>query len=220
MLRGSKVALRARHEEDVPILQAELYDDVATYSRADSRPWRPITPGTGASPYLIREPADDTAAFSAVELASGELAGDALLWGIDVHNRLAHIGVSLRPAYRGRGLGSDIVRVLCGYGFEVRGLHRLQMETLTDNAAMIAAGTRAGFVPEGTLRKSAWVNGDFVDEVVLGLLSHELAAAEPPAHSPGAFPHQVSAPVAGRVRACAAVRTRERGRPGRTRPGS
>ena len=173
MLQGSKVALRARHEEDIPVLQAELYDDVATYSRADSRPWRPIPPGTDASPYRIREPADDAAAFSAVELANGKLAGEALLWGIDLHNRLAHIGVSLRPAFRGRGLGADVVRVLCGYGFAVRGLHRLQIDTLADNAAMIAAGTAAGFVPEGTLRKSAWVNGDFADEVVLGLLSHE-----------------------------------------------
>jgi hypothetical protein len=29
MLRGDKVGLRARHETDVPILQSELYDDVA-----------------------------------------------------------------------------------------------------------------------------------------------------------------------------------------------
>jgi RimJ/RimL family protein N-acetyltransferase len=173
MLRGRKVALRARHDDDVPVLQAELYEDVATYSRADSRPWRPMPPGSAASPYRVREPADDAAAFSVVELASAELAGEALLWGIDLHNRMAHIGVSLRPAFRGRGLGADVVRVLCGYGFAIRGLHRLQIETLTDNAAMIAAGTGAGFVPEGTLRKSAWVNGDFADEVVLGLLSTE-----------------------------------------------
>jgi RimJ/RimL family protein N-acetyltransferase len=176
MLRGGKVALRARHEEDVPVLQAELYDDVATLSRADSRPWRPISPGSSASPYRVADvvgAADEPAVFSVVELAGAELAGDALLWGIDLHNRVAHIGVSLRPAFRGRGLGADVVRVLCGYGFAVRGLHRLQIETLADNAAMIAAATGAGFVPEGTLRKSAWVDGDFADEVVLGLLRAE-----------------------------------------------
>jgi len=56
MLRGTKVGLRARHETDVPILQAELYDDVATRVRADSRPWRPISPNPEASPYWVSEP--------------------------------------------------------------------------------------------------------------------------------------------------------------------
>lgn len=28
MLKGIKVGLRARHDDDIPILRAELYDDV------------------------------------------------------------------------------------------------------------------------------------------------------------------------------------------------
>jgi RimJ/RimL family protein N-acetyltransferase len=67
------------------------------------------------------------------------------------------------------------VRVLCRYGFAIRGLHRLQVETLADNAAMIGATRRTGFVLEGTLRRAAWVNGRFVDEVVLGLLAEDWA---------------------------------------------
>jgi RimJ/RimL family protein N-acetyltransferase len=173
MLRGDKIGLRARHETDVPVLQSDLYDDVETRSKADSRPWRPVPPGSAASPYTVSGPTDDAACFSAVQLADDELVGEALLWGIDLHNRTAHIGISLRPAFRGRRLGTDVVRVLCHYGFVVRGLHRLQVETLADNTAMIRAATQAGFVPEGTLRRAAWVNGDFADEVILGLLATE-----------------------------------------------
>ncbi|WP_411757575.1 GNAT family N-acetyltransferase [Streptomyces venezuelae] len=111
--------------------------------------------------------------FSVVELATGELAGEALLWGIDTHNRGAHLGISLRPGCRGRGLGREVVQLLCHYGFTVRGLRRLQVDTLADNAAMIAAATSAGFTLEGTLRRSAWVYGAFADEVLLGLLHEE-----------------------------------------------
>jgi RimJ/RimL family protein N-acetyltransferase len=173
MLRGGKVGLRARHETDVPILQSELYDDVATRSMADSRPWRPIPPGSAASPYAVGDPSDDAACFSVVELTGDELAGEALLWGIDLHNRTAHLGISLRPVFHGRGLGTDVVRVLCHYGFAVRGLHRLQIETLADNAAMIRVAAKTGFVREGTLRNSAWAHGGFADEVILGLLVTE-----------------------------------------------
>lgn len=171
MLRGNLVGLRARHASDVAVLHAELYDDVATRSRADSRPWRPIAPGSAASPYAVVEPGDGAACFSVVALDDGELAGEALLWNIDTHNRSAHLGISLRPAFRGRGFGADTVRVLCDYGFAVRGLHRLQLETLADNTAMIRAAERAGFTQEGRLRRAAWVNGEFADEVVFGLLA-------------------------------------------------
>jgi RimJ/RimL family protein N-acetyltransferase len=171
MLRGNKIGLRARYESDVPVLHSELYDDVATRSRADSRPWRPIAPGSAASPYAVADPGDEAACFSVVSLENDELAGEALLWAIDTHNRSAHLGISLRPVFRKRGLGVDVVQVLCDYGFAVRGLHRLQIETLADNTAMIRAASRAGFTQEGTLHRSAWVNGEFADEVIFGLVA-------------------------------------------------
>ncbi|QMU77643.1 GNAT family N-acetyltransferase [Streptacidiphilus sp. PB12-B1b] len=173
MLRGHTVGLRARHPSDVPVLHDELYDDVAARSRADSRPWRPISPGSAASPFAVADPTDTLAVFSVVTLEDGGLVGDAVLWGLDQHSRSAHLGVSLRPAFRGRGLSTDVVRVLCRYGFGVRGLQRLQVETLADNGAMLRAAERAGFVREGTLRRAAWVDGAFLDEVVLGLLADE-----------------------------------------------
>ena len=190
MLRAGKVGLRARVEADVAVLHTELYEDVLTHMRADSRPWRPIPAGSPASPYAIGEPRDDLACFSAVELVSGELAGEAVLWGIDLHTRTAHLGLSLRPAFRGRGLGSDVVLALCQYGFAVRGLHRLQIETLASNTAMIRAASRAGFVLEGRLRRAAWVDGEFVDEVILGLLASDWGrgAIMPGPASPGTSP--------------------------------
>jgi RimJ/RimL family protein N-acetyltransferase len=171
MLRVGKVGLRARAEADVAVLHAELYDDIAIRMQADTRPWRPIPAGSPASPYAVSQPGDDHACFSVVELASGELAGEALLWAIDLHNRTSHLGLSLRPAFRGRGLGTDVVLALCEYGFAVRGLHRLQVDTLASNTAMIRAAARAGFVHEGRLRQAAWVNGEFADEVILGMLA-------------------------------------------------
>jgi len=175
MLRGELVVLRARREDDARILHAELYEDTDTWVRSDTRPWVPVPFGP-ASPHWPGEEApsaSDAAVFAVAELATGELAGEALLWSIDLHNRSAHLGLSLRPACRGRGLGEDTVRVLCRYGFAIRGLHRLQLETLTDNHAMIAAAERVGFTREGTSRGSSWVNGRWTDDVIFGLLDTE-----------------------------------------------
>ncbi|MCG0067449.1 GNAT family N-acetyltransferase [Streptomyces tricolor] len=173
MLRGGKVGLRARHEEDLPILRAELYDDVVNSSRAESGPWRPVSPGSKDPRLSLDDTQPGSVPFSVVELEGGTLAGTAALWGIDNHNRSAHIGLGLLPSCRGKGYGTDVVAVLCHYGFVVRGLQRLQMETLSDNAAMLRSAERNGFVREGVLRSSAWVLGEFLDEVVLGLLAQD-----------------------------------------------
>ncbi|MFD5508221.1 GNAT family N-acetyltransferase [Streptomyces sp. NPDC059761] len=177
MLSGSRVGLRARHEEDIPVLRTELFDDVVNGSRADGRPWRPITPGSEDSRLVVDDNEQGRVPFSVVELEGGTLVGMANLWGIDNHNRSAHIGLGLLPAARGKGYGTDVVAVLCHYGFVVRGLQRLQIETLSDNHAMLRSAERNGFVREGVLRSSAWVLGEFVDEVLLGLLVEDWRSA-------------------------------------------
>jgi RimJ/RimL family protein N-acetyltransferase len=177
MLRGELTLLRARRAEDARILHAELYEDPDSWVRSDTRPWVPVAFGPG-SPHWGTDEApspSDAAVFAVAELATGDLAGEAMLWGIDLHNRSAHIGISLRPAYQGRGLGADTVRVLCRYGFAIRGLHRLQLETLADNHAMIAVAARVGFTREGTARGSSLVNGEFMDDVTFGLLADEFS---------------------------------------------
>jgi RimJ/RimL family protein N-acetyltransferase len=173
MLTGASVILRARHEDDIPILRTELYDDVVNASRAEGGPWRPLTPETKDARLYPDEKNEKVVAFSVVERSAGTLIGAATVWGIDSHNRFAHLGLGLLPAARGKGYGTDVVAVLTYYGFVVRGLRRLQIETLADNHAMLAAAERNGFVREGVLRSSAWVMGEFVDEVILGLLAEE-----------------------------------------------
>ena len=106
-----------------------------------------------------------------VAVADGELVGEALLWGIDRHNRLGHLGLALRPAFRGRGFGVETLRLLCRYGFAVLGLNRLQLETVANNLPMIRAAERAGFSKEGLLRQASWTVGSFADHVVMGLLA-------------------------------------------------
>jgi RimJ/RimL family protein N-acetyltransferase len=173
VLRGRLVNLRTRVPADVPVLHEQLHDDVEIHMLAAASPWRPVAADAENGPFAIRPDDDDVAPFSVVEVATGELAGSALLWGIDRHNRNAHLGLSLLPAARGRGLGCDVVRVLCEYGFAVLGLHRLQLETSGHNEAMQNAARKAGFVQEGIQREAGWTAGRFADEVLFGLLARE-----------------------------------------------
>ncbi|MBA3842578.1 MAG: GNAT family N-acetyltransferase [Actinobacteria bacterium] len=146
MLHGELVELRSRIESDVAVLHAELYDDVETRMRGDTRPWVPLAADSPHSPFRIADARDDVAFFSVVERVSNELAGETLA-------------------------------LLCRYGFEVRGLNRLQLETLSDDEPMIRTALSAGFTEEGRLRSSRSLGGSFADEVVFGLLASDRSPA-------------------------------------------
>ncbi|GLY29367.1 GNAT family protein [Kineosporia sp. NBRC 101731] len=169
--RGDKAGLRARRAADIPILHNELHHDPVDSSRASGRAWIPISPDNpDDSPFAVKPDAPH-AVFSIVDLATGDLAGDVGLWGIDLHNRNSQIGLVLRPTFRGRGLGTDTIRLISDYAFTTRGLHRLEIRTLADNRAMIKTALAAGFTQEGTLRHNAWVNGTYLDEIVFGRIT-------------------------------------------------
>jgi RimJ/RimL family protein N-acetyltransferase len=181
MLTGEKVVLRHRTIADSAILDSELHNDVETMIRAAGTPWRPQSVEQAEAWHRKRldaEPDESKVNFAVEEIASGELAGEAQLWGIDPHNRMAHLGYTLRAPYRGRGLGTDVIAVLCDYGFRIRGLHRLQIETLAENEPSLRAAQKLGFAVEGRVREDAWI-GYWADEIILGQLAGEWFARNP-----------------------------------------
>lgn len=171
LLQRADVALRPRRPEDIVFLHDGLYNDLATRAQADTRPWIPIPAGDPTlSPYAVTSVSETVSFFSVVTL-DDELVGEALLWGIDTHNRCAHVGLAFLPAFRGRGWSSDGLHLLCRYGFAVRGLNRLQLETKVGNEPMIRSAKSVGFIEEGVLRQATWSIGLFADVAIMGLLA-------------------------------------------------
>jgi RimJ/RimL family protein N-acetyltransferase len=175
MLRGGVVTLRAVEREDVEVLHG-IDAAYETWPEINYTPYAPRSldevlkafDGEDESAYR----GTDTFVPFAVEVA-GELVGTCCFWGIDPHNRRAHLGIGLAEAHRGRGIGTDTCRVLLHHGFVDRGLHRVQLEVLATNAAAIRSYEKAGFREDGRMRESAWVRGRFVDEVYMSVLAPE-----------------------------------------------
>jgi RimJ/RimL family protein N-acetyltransferase len=182
MLISETVLLRPRVREDVVVLHRLAASDPTLHQRTSYEPWAPRSLEQELARYdaQLGEPPDPLNALFTVEarvasgrIAHGDVVGEASVWGVNPHQRSGHVGLSLVAEARGLGLGTDIVRVLCDYGFRVRGLHRLSCQTLASNAPMIRAAEAAGFVREGQLRSSSWVDGGWDDDVLLGLLRDE-----------------------------------------------
>jgi RimJ/RimL family protein N-acetyltransferase len=176
VLVGRLVGLREPRREDVEALFS-LDVDAEHVSLASTRPFQPRTLAALQAAYDKRqaEPDPTSAQFTIQRLDddAGAAIGDVGLWRIDMHHRSAHVGISLLTDARGKGLGRDAVAVIIRYGFQIRGLARLSLETLAVNTAMRATASACGFVEEGHLRSASWHLGRRVDEVLYGLLADE-----------------------------------------------
>jgi RimJ/RimL family protein N-acetyltransferase len=186
MLRGERVVLRPRVRDDLAVLHGLVAGDPALCQRTQYGPWVPrsLEQALAAHDAALAKPPDELNVEFTVEsrvaagrIAHGDVIGRATVWDINPHQRSGRLGVELIEEARGLGIGTAVVRALCGYAFRIRGLHRLSCETVASNTAMIRAAQSNGFVEEGRLRAAAWVDGGWDDEVLLGLLSEEWVPA-------------------------------------------
>ena len=176
-MRGSLVTLRAYGQDDVAAFH-ELWNDEEGHLLLADVPFRPTSPERIKARFdkLISEPPDALTGdvwLAAVANETSEVLGNVGLWGVNPYHARAHLGLWLRPSVRGRGYGTDIVELLCEYGFRYRNLRRLILDTLKSNAAMRAVAQKVGFTLEGTLRHHVYDGDEYADQVVYGLLREE-----------------------------------------------
>ena len=89
--------------------------------------------------------------------------------------RSAGIDVALDPeCCVGQGLGTDAVRAMARYLFDVRGHHRLTIDPSVENARAIAAYKKVGFKPVGVMRQYERAStGEWRDSLLMDLLRDE-----------------------------------------------
>jgi RimJ/RimL family protein N-acetyltransferase len=135
----------------------------------------PLWPQTFAdfTEHYDRMTRDESVAEFAIDV-DGALVGRCALFSVDPLARHAKLGISFGPEHQGLGYGRDAVRVLVRYAFAHRNLRRVWLETLATNVAAQRAYAAAGFVEEGRQREQAWVDGEYVDVVLMAVHRGEL----------------------------------------------
>jgi len=93
------------------------------------------------------------------------------LLGLQVgHGRIAHvghIGMMVHPDFFNQGVGSALMKAAIDLADKWLDLTRLDLEVYVDNAAAIHLYEKHGFEIEGTLRRYAFRDGEYVDSYVM-----------------------------------------------------
>ena len=109
-----------------------------------------------------------TVSGSIVAVAGGRVVG--LLHVEASRHGFGEIGMAVDRAWRGRGVGSALVRTAVDWA-RGAGLHKLCLEVFPHNAAGIALYRRAGFTEEGRrVAQYRRASGELWDSIVMGLL--------------------------------------------------
>lgn len=106
---------------------------------------------------------------------SNALIGDLGIHVSSADPRQAEIGITLAPAFQGRGLASEALRALFGYLFSDLGLHRVHGSVDPRNTASMALLARVGMRQEAHFIESYWCKGEWTDDAVFALLEREWA---------------------------------------------
>jgi RimJ/RimL family protein N-acetyltransferase len=173
MLTGSLVRLRAPEPADLAAFHRWFNDRRVTATLGARYPMTVA----GQREWLAAREASSFAAGAhfAIETLAGDLVGSCGLFGVHPEDRRGEVGLIIgEPAEWGRGYGTDALRLLCRFGFEEMGLHRIELLVFADHAPARRVYERLGFVVEAVARENHWADGRWLDDVHMALLAGEL----------------------------------------------
>lgn len=171
-LSDGRLVLRAPRADDVPAITAACQDP-------QLQRWTTVP-----VPYAERH-AVEFVEYAQVGWASGSmpvwavtLAGeDRYLGGFDLRldrAGMAEVGFSVAAPARGRGVGTDALRLVCRWGFQALGLARIEWQAYVGNDASRRIAEKVGFRVEGSCRARLVQRGRRRDAWIGGLLPGEL----------------------------------------------
>ncbi|MFG3657404.1 GNAT family N-acetyltransferase [Streptomyces sp. NPDC047706] len=173
VLTGERTVLRPFTAADADTVWEILSDPEVIRFTFD--PDTELTRESVRSWYASRSEQPDRLDLAVTDRVTGEVVGEVVLNEWDPHTRSCNFRTLIGPGGRGRGLGTEAVRLIVGHGFEQLGLHRVHLEAYGDNHRALRVYRKVGFVVEGVRRESARRDGQWVDEVLMAVLDREWA---------------------------------------------
>jgi RimJ/RimL family protein N-acetyltransferase len=75
----------------------------------------------------------------------------------------------------GKGFGRDAMMTLLAHAFDTLNLRQVELWTLADNERAIHMYKACGFVEDGRLRDRSWIEGHYIDHLVMSITADEFS---------------------------------------------
>ena len=152
------IEVRAREPRDVEALTA-IFACPGVIAGTLQLPFRSVEV---RREWLARQ---DPLVHGLVAELDGRVVGSLTL-RVEANPRRRHtggIGMGVHDDYQGQGVGSALMTAALNLADNWLGLERMELTVFVDNARALALYKKFGFEIEGTARRFAWRNGEYVD---------------------------------------------------------
>jgi len=171
MLDSSNIQLKEISQGDLPKIFEWINDRETVLYNA---PYKPISDIQHKTWFENIQNRNDIFIFGIYETKTDKIIGTCQLHSINWIHRNAELQIRLgNKDNRGKGYGSEVVRLLLDFAFRDLNLYRVFLYVFETNANAIHVYEKAGFKKEGLLRKAAHIDGKYVDVIFMGILREE-----------------------------------------------
>jgi RimJ/RimL family protein N-acetyltransferase len=171
MSQQPEIKLSPLIADDAPALFAWINDRDQVLFNA---PYKPVSEPQHAEWLAAVVSRRDAVIFAIRTVSGNTLIGTCQLHSINPVHRSAELQIRIgAEEARGKGYGKNAVRLLLRFAFVDLNLHRVMVHVFADNDRAIRLYESTGFRREGTLRDAAFINGRYVDVIVMGILETE-----------------------------------------------
>lgn len=123
--------------------------------------------------YIQNYDNSDYYRWAIVDNDSDRCIGQIAFYLVNLNNHFAEIEYCIATDYQNRGLMTEAVKAVIGFGFEKIGLHKIQISTKEINAPSKRVIEKCGFNYEGTLRDYFYYDGKYIDRLYYSMLFSE-----------------------------------------------
>ncbi|RBI63543.1 GNAT family N-acetyltransferase [halophilic archaeon] len=163
---GDTVSLRTLEREDLPFLQEHRNRPDVRRSLGRVHPQNREKLDQDFEGYMAN-------AVNLLACVDGDPVGFVALFDWDESSGRAELAYWVSPDHQGNGYGTEVTELAVEYAFDERRCHRLVAGAHETNEASRALLETLGFREEGRQRQHVFVDGEYVDTVLYGLLVDE-----------------------------------------------
>ncbi len=171
-LKGNKVYLRALEPEDLSFLY-EIENDESLWEVSNTQ--------TPYSKWLLKNYLENShqdiyeakqLRLAIVENTTEILLGLIDLYDYDPKNSRVGLGIVVKnESLRNKGYGTESVKLLLGYAFQVLNVHQIYVNVAETNSASIRLFSNFGFQKVGIKKHWNKVGSVYVDEILYQLIN-------------------------------------------------
>jgi len=173
-LIGERIILREYRAEDLSALRAWVNDAETTKYLAGA--YRRPQTWEQTEEWLSRRLNGDAGGegFVIADRETGKYLGQIDLMMIDPIARKAEMAIVLTPGARKKGYALESIRLILDYAFNTMNLNRVWLKCAEKNEAAVKCYLKAGFKTEGVLRNDLYVDGEYSNALVMGILKDDI----------------------------------------------